>query len=270
MRCCTCAVPWRSLTHLRHEHLQPLSHARNVLFEGVQYAGWRGLHYPNGEPKSIMRGVLHEVAFCLSVVYMCVLFSLVHSTTGWIAAVVHVAAKLLLYGTSSQFHRRSWLLPAYNRLKRADHSAIFILAAGSSTPGGLLLLRSDPSLGSGLFEAGIVLLCWAWSTALLGVAHSLTKRLSGRVSPFGLIWMGVSGACMFPFVYQLWQAMLPYEFAALIIAWMLYLLAVLTYSRSWFNWWPNVFSYHEFFHLFTIFGAAFTGTFNFSICLRLT
>jgi len=107
----------------------------------------------------------------------------------WLAAGVHIVAQWLLYGTSSQFHRRLWMLPTYNRLKRCDHSAIFLLAAGSSTPAALLVLRDNWGVGT-VSAAGAVLLAWAWIVALTGVAHSLFKPLSGRVNMFGLVWMG--------------------------------------------------------------------------------
>ena len=148
-----------------------------------------GEFYPNGEPKSILRGVCHEFGFVAVCIYAIFVFRSVISTTGWIAAAVHILAQLMLYGTSSQFHRRQWALSTYNRLKRADHSCIFVLAAGTTTPSALLMLRDDWRLGT-VSVAGLVLLTWSWAGAIAGVLHSAYKPLTGRVPIFGLVWMG--------------------------------------------------------------------------------
>lgn len=185
---CACPFPWRSPGHLE-KHLQPVDHARNITFEGCQYPGWRGQFYANGEPKALLRGVFHELAFIAVTVYSIFVFRSCASPMAWLAAFVHIGAGWALYGVSSQFHRRLWLLPTYNALKRCDHSAIFLLAAGSSTPAALLMLRDNWSVGS-VSLAGLVLLVWSWTVALTGVAHSCFKSLTGRVPLFGLVWMG--------------------------------------------------------------------------------
>ena len=189
---CPCPFPWRSLSHLE-KHLQPPDRARNITFEGCTYPGWRGQFYANGEPKALLRGVFHELAFIAISVYSIFVFRACSTPMAWLAALVHIGAGWALYGVSSQFHRRLWLLPTYNALKRCDHSAIFLLAAGSSTPAALLMLRDNWAVGS-VSIAGGVLLAWAWTVALTGVAHSCCKSLTGRVPLFGLVWMGQRNA----------------------------------------------------------------------------
>lgn len=212
---------------------------------------------------------MHEFGFLATVGYGLWVFSTCVSVVGWIAAAIHVGTSLFLYGTSSQFHRRIWAEQTYNRLKRQDHSAIFLLAAGSSTPSALLMIRDNWGQGSAVSVPGIILLVWAWSSALGGVFYSTRKELSGRVSLFGLVWMGVVGACMVPFVYQCHQVMLPFEFGAIIAAWLLYLVAILTYTHRWLSPYPSVWGYHESFHTITIVGAVASAVFNASICARI-
>jgi hemolysin III len=81
--------------------------------------------------------------------------------------------------------------------------------------------------------------------------------------------MGVVGACMVPFAYQCFLMMTSLEFGFLIAGWLLYLVAILTYSQQWLNLWPSVFGYHEIFHLLTIIGGCCTGVFNYSMCVRV-
>ena len=266
-RTCECWFPLRSLTHLWKHHVQPVELARNVEFEGGMYEGWRGQFYPNGEPKAVLRGVSHEIALFAMIIYGAFLFAYVSSGPGWAAAVVQVASAIFLFATSSQFHRRIWNLRTYNRLKRLDHSAIFVLAAGSSTPSAILIIREG---SEGIMIAGWILLGWAWLTALTGVAYSWWKPLSGRVPLFGLVWMGVSGACMVPFVYCCYVVMLPMEFALTITAWLVYLAAIVTYSTKKGDFWPSVWGYHECFHALTIVGSVCTCVFNWSICVRVS
>jgi hemolysin III len=267
---CRCWFPLRSWSHLWHHHVQPLCHARNVTFEGYKYPNWRGDFYPNGEPKAVLRGVTHELALILVVIYAGFLFSACISWIGFIGSAVNISTQLFLYGTSSQFHRRQWLLPSYNRLKRLDHTAIYTLAAGTSTLAGLLLIRDPENVGNGVSIAGWCLLGWAWFGAIVGTIDNIRKPLTGKVAPFGLVWMGIVGGCMLPFVYQLSEVMTPLEFGSTITAWLLYLAAILTYSGGFFNRWPSVFGYHEVFHALTILGAGAVGTFNYSIAARLT
>ena len=266
---CTCAVPWRSMHHLWSSHVQPESHSRNIVFEGHKYPKWRGQFYPNGEPKSVLRGTMHEFGFLATLGFGAWVFSNCASGVSWVAAVIYIGTALFLYGTSSQFHRRIWSQVTYNRLKRQDHSAIFLLAAGSSTPSALLMIRDNWNQGAAVSVPGIILLVWAWSTALGGVFYSTRKELSGRVSLFGLVWMGVVGACMVPFVWPCYQVMLPFEFGAIIAAWLLYLVAILTYTHKWGNTYPSVWGYHEAFHALTIIGAVAAAVFNASICARI-
>lgn len=265
---CTCAIPWRSMKHLWDCHVQPLDCARNITFEGHHYPSWVGQFYPNGEPKSVLRGVSHEFAFVAVIIYACFLFPFISSTPGFIAAAVCVATQLLLYGVSSQFHRRIWRPRIFDLLKRADHSGIFLLASGSATPSAVLMICN---MDGHYFvsTAGWIFLGWSWGGALLGVLYSWTKSLSGRVSVFGLVWMGVVGACMVPFVYVCYLVMTQMEFALTLVAWFIYLLALLVYSRQLGDFWPSVFGYHEVFHILTIMGGIAASAFNFSICTRL-
>ena len=57
------------------------------------------------------------------------------------ALAVYVAGMLVMFGTSAAFHRLSWSEPAWRRMRRADHSAIFVGIAGTSTAVAVLALR---------------------------------------------------------------------------------------------------------------------------------
>ena len=54
---------------------------------------------------------------------------------------VYVGGMLVMFGTSAAFHRLRWSAPAWRRMRRADHSAIFVGIAGTSTAVAGLALR---------------------------------------------------------------------------------------------------------------------------------
>jgi predicted membrane channel-forming protein YqfA (hemolysin III family) len=52
-----------------------------------------------------------------------------------------------LFGVSALYHRVTWTTPARRRMRRLDHSMIFLLIAGTYTPAGAAiygLRRPDP------------------------------------------------------------------------------------------------------------------------------
>ncbi len=65
-----------------------------------------------------------------------------------------------LFATSAIYHMGTWLPPTKAMLRRADHSNIFLIIAGTYTPLSLLLLPPDDAR---------TLLIVVWSGALAGV-----------------------------------------------------------------------------------------------------
>jgi hemolysin III len=91
--------------------------------------------------KPHLRGVLHEVAFAVSLVTGTVIVCLAEGPRERVAASVYAASVVLLFGTSAAYHRGSWGPRAHRVMARLDHSMIFVLIAGTYTPFALLLLE---------------------------------------------------------------------------------------------------------------------------------
>jgi hemolysin III len=106
---------------------------------------------PVEKPK--LRGASHAVAFFLS-------FAL----TAWLVSRAHTTTGKLLFGTSALYHRIDWTAEARARMRKLDHSAIFVLIAGGYTP----LLAIVPAA-----DGSRVALVAMWAGALLGVVKSL-------------------------------------------------------------------------------------------------
>ena len=81
------------------------------------------------------------------------------------AAAVYAACVATLFGTSALYHRVTWRTASARRwMRRLDHSAIFLLIAGSYTPFALLAL--DGTLAD-------VILVVVWTGALGGIVLKL-------------------------------------------------------------------------------------------------
>src|SRR5688500_15921024 len=84
--------------------------------------------------KPLLRGVLHQVAFFVSLVAMAALIRFAPTMRAAIAAAIYGTSLSLLYGVSALYHRPTWPPSIRQHLRRLDHAMIFVLIAGSYTP----------------------------------------------------------------------------------------------------------------------------------------
>src|SRR5689334_13033688 len=112
--------------------------------------------------KPRLRGVSHQIAFFVSLAGAAFLLWTARGPRALWAAAVYSASLATLFGVSALYHRRTWTPGARAWMRRLDHSAIFVLIAGTFTPFCLLLDRSR----------GLAL-SLAWLGATLGVAQSV-------------------------------------------------------------------------------------------------
>jgi len=164
--------------------------------------------------------------------------------TAALATSVYGVTVLGVFGVSALYHRRVWGPRAYQWMKRADHSMIFLFIAGTYTPFTLLSM-SKPT---GYIIFGVV-----WGGALAGVALKMLWPTAPR-------WLGV------PIYIALgWVAIfvLP-ELARhagvtalvlLLVGGLFYTVGAVFYATRWPNHWPETFGYHEYFHACTVLAA---------------
>lgn len=191
-----------------------------------------------------LRGVLHAVTAPLAVVGGLVLVFVADSPAARIAVAIFVATSVALFATSATYHMGDWAAGTKAWLRRADHSNIFLIIAGTYTPLALLLLPPDQAR---------TLLIIVWSGAIAGV-------LVGNFWPAHPRWVNA------PIYLALgWAAVfyLPGFSSAgaiilgLIVAGgLMYTVGAVVYATKW----PQVskawFGFHEMFHSFTIAGFA--------------
>ncbi len=194
--------------------------------------------------KPRLRGVLHEIAFAVSLVTGTVLVCLADGTRARVAAVIYAASVALLFGTSAAFHRGSWTGRAHDVMQRLDHSMIFILIAGTYTPFGLLLLEG---------AARWTVLGVVWGGALFGIVLRNALRRQARWLFVGLyLALGWVAVAFFP---QIYAAGGLHVLLLLLVGGALYSIGAVVYALRRPDPSPRWFGFHEVFHAFTL--AAF-------------
>jgi hemolysin III len=196
-----------------------------------------------------MRGWLHFWSFFVALAGGITLVTLAGATVSGRAALatsVYGVTILGLFGVSALYHRHVWTTRrARLRMKRLDHSMIFLFIAGTYTP--FTLLAMDP-------VPGYVVLGVVWAGALCGVGLKLLRPHAPR-------WVGVPiyVAVGWVAVFVLPQLLHHAGVAALVLllaGGLLYTIGALCYATRWPNPWPATFGHHEFFHAFTVLAAA--------------
>ncbi|EOM75610.1 hemolysin III family protein [Rhodococcus rhodnii] len=198
--------------------------------------------------KPRMRGWIHVWAFALSIVLGIVLVSVAATSAGpragW-ATAVYAITVCGLFGISATYHRITWSsVRTRTRMKRADHSMIFVFIAGSYTPFALLALPAT---------TGRVLLAVVWTGALAGVALKMLWPTAPR-------WVGVPlypllGWAIVPVAPELVRTVGVVPMLLLLVGGILYSVGAVLYATRWPNPWPETFGHHEFFHAGTVIAA---------------
>jgi hemolysin III len=187
-----------------------------------------------------MRGRLHEVAFFVSIPAGVALVALADTGKARFAAAVFAVGLAGVFGASAAYHRVAWSAPALRRMKRLDHSMIFILIAGTYTPLCVLALH-------GVW--GVAMLATVWAGAITGIVLKQVdidgmRRLSG----FLYIALGWVSIVVLP---QLFRNMSVTGSVLVVAGGLLYTLGAIVFATKRPDPNPAVFGYHEIWHAFT-------------------
>lgn len=137
--------------------------------------------------EEIASSVSHALGIVLSIVALAVLtaYGALYGDAWDIASVSIYGASLILLYTASTLYHGIPNAGAKPYLRVLDHSAIFLLIAGTYTPFALISLRGPWGFG---------LLIAVWSLAILGIALEV-RRVRNRVAAallyLGMGWLGI-------------------------------------------------------------------------------
>jgi hemolysin III len=193
--------------------------------------------------KPSLRGVFHELGFYASLGIGVALVLTAEGGRARIAAAVFSGCVAACFGASALYHRPTWKPAARAWLARLDHSGVYLLIAGTYTPFGLLVMSTGwavPVLSvvwSGALAAILLKLVWVrapkWLSATIGVA------------------LGWVGAAAFS---QLLKVQL-FGLLLVVAGGLLYTAGAVVYARRRPDPVPQVFGYHELFHVLTLAAA---------------
>src|SRR5581483_424861 len=187
--------------------------------------------------KPRLRGRIHEVAFFVSIPAGVALILAARSATGRAAAAVYAVSLSAVFGSSAAYHRGRWSPAALTRMKRLDHSLIYVLIAGSYTPVAALALH-------GAWSAAI--LSAVWAGAAVGVALKLV-RIDGLRVATGALYVALGWLALVA-LPQLARRVSPAALALMMAGGLLYTVGALVFASRRPDPWPATFGYHELWH----------------------
>jgi hemolysin III len=196
------------------------------------------------ELKPRLRGVFHQWAFFVSLAAGAVLVAFAPTGRAAAAGGVYAAALAAMFGASALYHRVAWRPSLRPWFRRLDHTMIFVLIAGTCTPVAVLSLEG---------VLPIVVLSVLWGGALAGVLLKLVwlgaPRWLGATVYLLLGWVGI---LLLPETVRA-AGLAP---ALLFVAGgALYTAGAVIYMRKRPDPRPEVFGFHEVFHVLVIAAA---------------
>jgi len=191
-----------------------------------------------------LRGVSHHIAFYVTLVSGGVLIMASTDRRAMAATAIYVTLLAGMFGVSATLHRRDWGPRAFGWLRRADHAMIFACIAGTYTPLCVLGLASP---------SGTRLLALAWGGAGLGIVRALLWPHAPRLIS-AVLYLAV-GWVMLAYLSEVHDALDPAAFALIVAGgvWFTAGAAIYLFRRP--DPWPDVFGYHEVFHVLIILGC---------------
>jgi hemolysin III len=161
-----------------------------------------------------------------------------------ISLFVYGVSLVSLFAASATYHLAKVKPKTEQILRKLDHSAIYLLIAGTYTP-------FCVNAFSGFFRWG--LLAVVWSIALIGILVKIyyinaPRWLSALVYVL-MGWLGISA------IGQVTTALTPFALTWLLIGGVIYTLGAVIYATKIFNFVPGKFGFHEVWHIFVLLGA---------------
>ncbi|WP_242395401.1 PAQR family membrane homeostasis protein TrhA [Anaeromyxobacter oryzisoli] len=193
--------------------------------------------------KPLLRGVSHEIASGIALAAWILLVAAAPSHRARLAAAAYGASLFTLFTVSALYHRPTWSPRARLTMRRLDHSAIFVLIAGTYTPFCLLLGGT----------VGSALLAIAWGGALLGTARAVLWPKAPKVVDAAI--SVALGWVVLPVLPALRETIGTGAVALLAAGGVVYSLGAVVYATRRPDPFPRVFGYHEVFHAMVIAAA---------------
>ena len=193
----------------------------------------------------LWRGRMHTWAFIAAWPAAVTLLLTADGAVARAAAAVYGTSLVALFGISATYHRFARSPAARLRMRRLDHSMIFVVIAGTYTPIGLLALPA---------RWGIPLLLTVWGGAVAGIVLKNTGdgRFAHSINALYLV-LGWAAVAVSPAIVR----HMPLSAVMLMaIGGLAYTVGAIVLFRGRPDPWPARFGYHEVWHACTVLAAA--------------
>ena len=192
-----------------------------------------------------LRGRSHQVAFVVAAALAPVMIALAPGIAARLVIAVYALAIAALFGVSAAYHRGDWSAAARARMRRLDHSMIFLAIAATYTP--IAAFALSPS------SARLVLPI-VWAGAAVGiVVRNVWHDAPAPVAAAPYLVVGWAAVVV---MSDVWRSLGVAGFSLVALGGVLYTAGALIYAVRRPDPWPRTFGYHEVFHLLVIGGAA--------------
>lgn len=195
--------------------------------------------------KPLLRGVLHQVGFSVSLVLGTLLIIGAGGASERVAASVFAGSVAVCFGLSALYHRVNWRPRVRLWMRRADHAGVYLLIAGTYTPICLLALE-------GAWRFVVLSLVWLAAAAAIVFKFTWVGAPKWLAAVIGIA-LGWAGVVLLP------QLATRLHLAAIVLlaaGGIAYTVGAVIYARGRPDPVPTVFGYHEVFHALTIVGVA--------------
>jgi len=196
---------------------------------------------PPARAKPLLRGVLHQAAFFVSLAVAPLLIFGADGGRARLAAAVFAGSVAACFGASALYHRVTWTPGVRLWMRRVDHAGVYVLIAGTYTPVSLLVLR-------GAWRPTILAIVWTGAAAAIVLKFvwvGAPKWLAAAIG-IALGWVAVAA------LPQLISRIDPVGVTLLVAGGLVYTAGAVVYARRRPDPAPAVFGYHELFHALTI------------------
>lgn len=162
-----------------------------------------------------------------------------------VAVLVYGLSLVGLFSASATYHLVNAGPKVTAALRKLDHSAIYLLIAGSYTPFCLLAFE-------GFFRWGMLAIVWTF--AIVGIIVKLFYMGAPRwVS--AVIYLLMGWLCVFA-AGEMFNALPVFSLVWMIVGGVIYSLGAVIYATKIFDFVPGKFGFHEVWHIFVLLGAA--------------
>lgn len=192
--------------------------------------------------KPLLRGWSHGLAALVSVAGLVALIVITRNDPAkLVSMIVYGTGLVLLFGISGTYHIVSWPVRVKDWLRRADHAMIFVFIAATYTP--LVFNVLD-----GWWRTAVLVAIWICAAAGVAGAAPFLRIPRHLLAALYLAMGWLAVITLFPLTAALgWAAAVLMALGGL-----QYSLGAAAYAFKRPRLWPNVFGYHELFHVAVI------------------